>query len=435
MIYLVLVDRFANGDPTNDGVVDRADPQAFHGGDLQGVIDHLDALADEGVTTLWLSPIWKMRTEPFFGHGAFHGYWTEDLGAIEPRFGTEATLRALADGARARGIGLMLDMVYNHVAPDGEWTRTHPTWFHPAAPIDDWNDPLQLRTHQVHGLPDLDQSAPEVYATLLAATRHWIDVAHPAWLRIDAVRHLDPTFIRRLGDDLRAEPGAPRLIGEIFDGDPVHVADVAREAKLDGVFDFPMHYALVDVACHHADERALQAIVSLDRLYPPGTTLVPFLDNHDTDRIATECGAAGVRRALHALWSVRGTPMLSWGTEVPVEGKGEPANRPDMDFVHHPLLRLIRALAHRRPHPPTPSSTPAHVHVDGEAGWRLVGSAPELGDWDPTRGVPLPADLELPTGTVAWKLVKPAADGGWSWCQGPNRYWTVADGATLRPTW
>ena len=91
-IYFVLVDRFANGDPSNDGVVDRADPQAFHGGDLQGVLEHLDDLQRLGVGAVWLSPVFKMRTEKLHGHGAYHGYWVDDFTSVDPRFGETALL-------------------------------------------------------------------------------------------------------------------------------------------------------------------------------------------------------------------------------------------------------------------------------------------------------------------------------------------------------
>jgi glycosidase len=438
VIYLLMVDRFSNGDPANDGGLA---PENFHGGDLQGVIDHLDELQALGVRTLWLTPVWKMRTEPFFGHGAFHGYWTEDLGRIEPRFGDEATLRRLADEARRRGMGLMLDMVYNHVAPDGAWTREHSGWFHPALPVEDWNDPVQVQTHEVHGLPDLDQDVPEVFDTLLAATRHWIEVAHPTHLRLDAVRHMRPDFVRRLGDALRADGDAPKLVGEVFDGDPVHVAAIVREAKLDGVFDFPLHYALVDVACRGASPLAIEAITSLDRLYPAGTELIPFLDNHDTPRILSECGnRRRVRRALRLLGRARGTPMLTWGTEVPLAGAGEPENRADMDFDNQRLRGLIRRVARSRRVTTTAAVATVTLRLDLDAPatageLRLVGSYPEVGAWDPARGIVLPAQLELPEGVVAYKLVRRAPDGGWTWMDGANRHLRVRAGARVRLRW
>ena len=88
-----MVDRFANGDIKNDVLVDTSDPQAFHGGDLQGVTQHLDHIQSLGADAIWLSPIYQMRTTKFHGHGAFHGYWTEDLGTIAPLMGGEEDLK------------------------------------------------------------------------------------------------------------------------------------------------------------------------------------------------------------------------------------------------------------------------------------------------------------------------------------------------------
>lgn len=91
-IYFVMVDRFANGDRANDGDADVHDPAAFHGGDLQGVLDHLDDIQAQGFDTVWLSPVWATRQSKFFGHGAYHGYWVEDFGQVEPRFGDRRLL-------------------------------------------------------------------------------------------------------------------------------------------------------------------------------------------------------------------------------------------------------------------------------------------------------------------------------------------------------
>ena len=92
LLYLVLVDRFANGDPSNDANADPADPSAFHGGDLQGVTDRLDALVELGVTAIWLTPVFETQSTPFHGHGAFHGYWVDDLDTVDGWVGGEAAL-------------------------------------------------------------------------------------------------------------------------------------------------------------------------------------------------------------------------------------------------------------------------------------------------------------------------------------------------------
>ena len=189
-VYFVLVDRFANGDKSNDGDSNPADPAAFHGGDLQGVIDRLDWLKDLGIETVWLSPVFQMRTAKFFEHGAFHGYWVEDFNLIEPRFGNAPLLRKLSDALHARGMKLILDVVLNHVAMDAPLTRLYPHWFHHRGPIKDWNNPEEVETHDVHGLPDLAQEREDVYQFLLQASLKWIDEAKPDGFRLDAVKHV-----------------------------------------------------------------------------------------------------------------------------------------------------------------------------------------------------------------------------------------------------
>ena len=174
VLYFVFVDRFANGDPSNDGDIDPTDLQAWHGGDLAGVRSRLDHLENLGVTRVWLSPVFASRQEDFHGWGAFHGYWITDPEKIEPRFGTEDELRALADDLHDRGMKLDLDMVWNHVAWEAPVRTDHPEWFHPDTPIEDWEDPLQRTQGWVHGLPALAQEQPEV--------AHWLSTISLAWL-------------------------------------------------------------------------------------------------------------------------------------------------------------------------------------------------------------------------------------------------------------
>ncbi|MFH1463283.1 MAG: alpha-amylase family glycosyl hydrolase [Pseudomonadota bacterium] len=355
-IYFVMVDRFANGDPSNDGDVDPDDPSAFHGGDLRGVIEHLDDLQALGVRTVWLSPVFSMRTEKFYDWGAFHGYWVQDLRHLEPRFGDEATLRELSDALHARGMRLLLDMVWNHVAMDAPLQAEHPGWFHREGGIQDWNDPHQLVFGEVHGLPDFAQENPEVYDYLLGASRHWIEIARPDGFRIDAVRHMPKEFLGQISQDLRAEAGDGfLLLGEDFQGDPVALAETFRDGGFGAMFDFPMHYAMLDVFCDDRSPGRLGAMLSGDGAYPDAGRLVTFLDNHDLPRINTRChGDLGrVRRALAFQLTTRGIPSITWGTEAALEGEGEPENRADMVFSEENALAadLQTLLAFRRRHP------------------------------------------------------------------------------------
>ena len=334
MIYFLLVDRFANGDVGNDGAIELADPQSFHGGDLAGVVEHLPELRRMGVDTLWLGPIAKMRDTPFGGHGAFHGYWTENLAELEPRFGTPDDLARLGTAADAAGIGLVLDLVYNHLAPDHAWVTERPGWFHDTGGIRNWDDPVEVVTYRVHGLPDLAQEKAEVYDWLLSSTLVWLRGVRPLALRLDAVRHMDPAFLRRIGDELRAQAPNLELWGEVFDGNVRTVANSRRDAGLDVVFDFPLHYALRDVVCDGGVAAAIPAVLDRTR-QDPDSAWITFLDNHDTPRITTACHAAGRRvdTALDLLFALRGRPMITWGTEWGARGGGEPDNRADMKWT------------------------------------------------------------------------------------------------------
>jgi hypothetical protein len=173
-IYLVMVDRFANGDRGNDADANPADPQGFHGGDLAGLISRLDWVKSLGFDTVWLTPIFAMRTAKWNGYGAFHGYWTYDFGKVEPRFGDEALVRKLRVELDKRDMKLVLDLVLNHVGYEAPLLTQHPDWFHKLGPIADWNDPVQLTSRDVHGLPDLATEREDVFASLESATRRWL---------------------------------------------------------------------------------------------------------------------------------------------------------------------------------------------------------------------------------------------------------------------
>jgi len=334
-VYMVLVDRFANADASNDDDADSSDPRAFHGGDLAGIRQHLDHIQGLGFRTLWLSPITRMRTKPIGEHGAFHGYWVADGSTLEPRFGTPADLDGLTADLAARDMRLVLDVVTNHVAPDSALTRDHPDWFHQEGDITDWSDPDERVTHDVHGLPDLAQENPAVRAHLIAEGQRWIEQATPAGFRLDAVRHVPEDFVRAYIDAMQQRAGPDFvLMGEVFDGNPVAVADAARATGLTHTFDFPLHYALIEAICGDGDLRKPASVLSADRDYPADHTHLTFVDNHDTARIRTACGDDEDRVVdiLRLLLALRGTPVITYGTEAELTGKDETAARRDMVF-------------------------------------------------------------------------------------------------------
>jgi len=332
-IYFAMIDRFANGDASNDGVIDRADPEAFHGGDIQGVMGKLDELQQLGVKTVWLSPVFASRQEKFFGHGAYHGYWVEDIQRVEPRFGDLAALQTLSEELHRRGMKLLLDLVLNHVAFDSPLLHSHPDWFHHQGSIEDWSSPAQLEQRDIGGLPDLAQENEQVYRYLRDASIQWIDRVHPDGFRLDAVKHVPLAFWKRFNADIHAHAGPSFvLLGEALEGDPAKLAALERDGGFDSLFDFPLAYALDDVFCKAVDPQRLGALISLDRLYPDANRMVGMVDNHDLPRVASLCGgdASRVGQALAALAFLRAVPAIQYGTEAGLVGEREPANRGDL---------------------------------------------------------------------------------------------------------
>jgi glycosidase len=354
-LYFAMVDRFARagGDA---GALE--DPQGFYGGSLAGLRERLDWLEDLGVGSLWLSPVYLSREADFHGWGAFHGYWVEDHFAIWPRLGSMETLRGLSEDLSDRGMRLFLDVVVNHVGYEAPLVEDRPDWFNQRGTIEDWNDPEQLVFHDVHGLPDLNQDHPEVYEYLLDHARFWIDAVRPDGFRLDAVKHVPLSFWRRFNAAVKAHAGDDfLLLGEDLEGDPVRLSRTLHDGGFDALFDFPVHFALVDVFCRDAPMGRLASILSMDHLYgeDAGRRLVTFLDNHDLPRIVSACddNLSRVKQALTTLAALRGTPALTWGTEVGLQGADEPANRAPMRFdADHPLHAHVKAkLALRREHP------------------------------------------------------------------------------------
>ena len=287
MLYFAMVDRFA--EPANDGAVDPAD-YAFTAATCRASrnLDHLDAL---GVTHLWVSPVFKMRTEKIDEWGSLHGYWVRDLAEEEPRFGSVEALQALSDGLHARQMELVLDMVWNRTDYDAPLLTEHPDWYHEGGDIQDWNDPVERVTGRVHGLRIWPRSAPRSSTTSRSpragwTARPWIASAWTRWampLRSSAASMAPSTRTTPAsGPSARTSPATPRVAATLGDG------------GFDAVFDFPLRYAMIDVFCKDAPLGRLSTL-SLDRLYADPSALVTFLDNHDVPRVTTECAGRGPR--------------------------------------------------------------------------------------------------------------------------------------------
>jgi len=349
-IYLVLIDRFHNGDTSNDAGANPAsflpfDPargnhealKYYQGGDLKGVIQKLDYLHDLGVSTIWLSPVFDNSDRDFAGWWPYHGYHPVDFFSVDEHFGDMATLKRLVELAHRRGMKVILDIIFNHVAPDHPWvtdpalweTAGYKHWFHPhsgadaSTSIQDWQDQKQLEERELNGLPDLAQENPHVYDFLLDMAKFWIVESGCDGFRLDAVKHIPPAFWARICRDLHDFAGDGfLLLGEVFAGETPYVAGY-QELGFNALFDIPLYYTLNRVFAQGGTLPLLTRQTALNRQWYRTILLSQVIDNHDVARFsywAGEDAAAKMRSALTYTLVQPGLPMLYYGNEVALEG-------------------------------------------------------------------------------------------------------------------
>lgn len=362
-MYLIMTDRFADGDLTNDGpdahspaasavaVEERARPRGWHGGDLRGVIEHLDSLQTMGITTVWITPVYQNH-EP----DSYHGYGATDMYAVDEHYGTLKDYRALAAALHSRGMKLVLDTVPNHVGPAHPWVNDspEPDWFHgtkanhhvaqgdflplvnPHAPWRDRRDVTEGWFADV--LPDMNQENPVVSQYLIQNAIWWIEQGGVDGLRIDTFPYVRREFWRDFHATLQKLYPHLTAVGEVFNPDPTVTSSFAGGVTRDGAdtglytpFDFPLHVAMGNVFSGKATMDQLAEVLRHDSLYPHPERLVPFLDNHDTSRFLSLPGASVARQklALAFLLTTRGMPQLYSGDEIAMTGGDDPENRHD----------------------------------------------------------------------------------------------------------
>lgn len=370
VMYLIMIDRFADGDQSNNdppqsrGIYDRKNKFYYHGGDLQGVIDRLPYLKELGVTAIWLTPwydnydrlnqIELKEDKPSTG---FHGYNPQDFYGVEEHFGTHAKLRELVEAAHRSGIKIIQDQVMNHTGPYHPWVADPPTptWFngtkerHLKNVFQTW---LLHDSRQVHSLkratmegwfldflPDLNQNDPEVSRYLIQNTLWWIGTTGLDGIRMDTWQYVPNSFWRRWTAAVKGEFPVFRVVGEVKDGDVVHTSFFQGgkirfdrvDSGLDSLLDFPLFYPIRHAFAEGKSIEEIPKTLAKDDLYTDPGILVALLGGHDDGRFMSEKGAtiAGLKLANAFLLTTRGVPQLYYGDELAMEGGDEPTTRGD----------------------------------------------------------------------------------------------------------
>jgi glycosidase len=370
VIYLIMTDRFSDGDPSNNsppgapvGAFDRKNARAYHGGDFRGVINHLPYLKELGVTAIWLTPWYdnwngvKECDKPWCPSTYYHGYHAIDYYGVEDHFGDLNSLRELIGKAHALGLKVIQDQVANHIGAHHPWANDPPLddWFHGTMQKHDLNkfqNSVLLSPHanqeEVRNtldgwfsddMPDMNQDEPEVARYEIQNSLWWIGMTGIDGIRQDTIQYTPRSFIRDLENALQRQYPRMWMVGEVFERDAAqaayfiggHTGWDGIDTKLDSDFDFALWYTSIDVFTRKLPMRALRNQLKYDALFPDASKLTTLTNNHDTRRFMSVEGATLEGAMLHTAFilTVRGTPQLYSGEEIAMEGKDDPDNRRD----------------------------------------------------------------------------------------------------------
>jgi glycosidase len=394
LLYMMMIDRFANGDKSNDAPV--AGPVHYdadwHGGDLQGGLKVLQSGYFEslGVRTIWLSPLNEQTSKWQYGDGgqiysAYHGYWPTFARSVEPRFGGDAALKAFVQEAHKRGIRVLLDLINNQVHEDHEYVKANPTWFRTLCQCgDDANGcGWSVRPFDCYFqpyLPDINWNEAGAEKKFIGDATNWIATYDLDGFRVDAVKHVEANSVFNMRAELsrRFEQGGSRIfmVGEIAVGEYESKTFFGQtfnngydwlnaytgETALDGQFDFPTRNGMADglVNGDKPLNEVEDQVKKSETNYVPGNRNVRFLNGHDNPRIASIAAKdpklgcawssgcrddqlpplayddpqvyAKLKRALTVLFTMPGVPYLYMGDEVAFGGGGDPDMRRNMIF-------------------------------------------------------------------------------------------------------
>lgn len=355
VLYLIMPDRFANGDPTNDQIpmntsytIDRNNPGARHGGDLAGIEQQLDYIQDLGVTAIWLNPV----LENDMKGGSYHGYATTDYFRVDPRFGTNEDYARLIDNCHKRGMRVVMDMIFNHCGSDHPWLKDVPSgdWFNnldhyvqtnhakevyfdPYA--SEYDTQTMLDGWFVPTMPDLNQRNPHVAKYLIQNSIWWIEYSRVDGIRQDTYPYADLEMMTRWCREVMAEYPQYNIVGEAWMNYTIGSAYWQTGSKLnfgpDTQLKSVMDFQLMNIASQRFHEETgwsggLHSVyehLCYDYVYPDIHNVLRFLENHDTERFLPEMPTdlAAFKQAHAFLLTITGTPQLYYGQELLMNGK------------------------------------------------------------------------------------------------------------------
>ena len=371
VLYMLMPDRFADGNPDNNDIkgmnpykTDRSQPSLRHGGDLEGIRRHLDYFKELGVTALWFTPVLENNSPG----GSYHGYATTDYYRVDPRFGTNDEYRRLTDEAHAKGLKIVMDMIFNHCGFEHPWIKDMPSkdWLNTPEWLYDRKDKTKAEVNRkymqttykltptvdpyasaidlketvdgwfVPSMPDLNQRNPHVIRYLIQNSIWWIETVSIDGIRMDTYPYADADAMALWMKTIDEEYPNFNVVGETWVSDPPYTAAWQKDSKisqrnsyLKTVMDFSFHAKINQAKYENTDgsgngmNRIYENFV-YDYLYPNPSSVMAFVENHDTDRfLGNGRDTAALKQAMAILLTVKRIPQLYYGTEILMNGTKE----------------------------------------------------------------------------------------------------------------
>jgi neopullulanase len=354
VIYLLMPDRFSNGDRRNDTVesmlevANPADLNGRHGGDIKGISDKLDYIAGLGVTALWLNPLLENNMPAY----SYHGYAITDFYRVDPRFGDNVQYKSLVEECHRKGLKVIIDMVFNHCGSNHWWMKDLPmdSWIHQfpeftrsnfraEAVMDpyasDFDRQKMLTGWFDKNMPDLNQHNEFLASYLIQNSIWWVEFAGLDGIRMDTYPYSYKDFMAKWMQRLLKEYPNFRVVGETWQQKETNTAywetgspvSGKYDSYLPSVTDFPMQYALKDAFMEKEGWTTglakLYYVLAQDFIYPDPFSNVIFADNHDLTRFYTDIGEDlnKFKMAMAFLLTTRGIPVIYYGTELLMTGE------------------------------------------------------------------------------------------------------------------